>query len=103
MAVFDVLTAAGHQGASDGGPGLLEVAEAYTTIEAAPGPARKGSIFQRWRERAHPLTAKYIVKVLTGELRIGLREGLLEAALAQAFERPLVDVKGARRIGGGPR
>ena len=29
-----------------------------------------------------PLTAKYVVKVLTGELRIGLREGLLEAAIA---------------------
>src|SRR5450756_1172493 len=32
--------------------------------------------------------AKYVVKILTGELRIGLREGLLEAAIAEAFDYP---------------
>ncbi len=37
--------------------------------------------------RADPLTAKYIVKVLGGDLRIGLRQGLVEAAIAQAFDR----------------
>ncbi len=34
-------------------------------------------------------TARSIVKILTGELRIGLREGHLEAAIAAAFDRPL--------------
>jgi DNA ligase-1 len=99
-AVFDVLTNAGHRGAADGGPGLLEVAEAYTAIEAASGPARKGAILQALLARADPLAAKYIVKVLTGELRIGLREGLLEAAIAQAFERPLDRVKWAGMLTG---
>lgn len=37
---------------------------------------------------ATPLEAKYVVKILTGELRIGLREGLVVDAIAQAFERP---------------
>ena len=46
------------------------------------------------------MTAKYIVKVLTGELRIGLREGLLEAAIARAFERPLDEVKWAGMLTG---
>ena len=41
-----------------------------------------------------------IVKVLTGELRIGLREGLLEAALAKAFDRPLDAVKRAGMLTG---
>jgi DNA ligase-1 len=100
IAVYDVLSAAGHTGAAGGDPGLLEVAEAYTAIEAASGPARKGAIFQALLERADPLAAKYIVKVLTGELRIGLREGLLEAAIAKAFGRPLDEVKWAGMLTG---
>src|SRR5262245_37000122 len=99
VAVADVLAGADHEGEPDG-PDLLEVAEAYTEIEAATGPARKGAILQALLERSDPLTAKYIVKVLTGELRIGLREGLLEAAIAKAFERPLNDVKWAGMLTG---
>ena len=38
--------------------------------------------------------------VLGGELRIGLREGLLEAAIARAFDRPLADVKRASQLTG---
>jgi DNA ligase-1 len=33
------------------------------------------------------------VKVLSGDLRIGLREGHLEAAIAKAFDQPLADVQ----------
>ena len=40
------------------------------------------------------------MKVLSGELRIGLREGLLEAALAKAFDRPLDAVKRAGMLTG---
>src|SRR5205085_7319729 len=47
-----------------------------------------------------PKTARGIVRVLSGELRIGLREGLVEAALAQAFDRPLDAVKRAGMLTG---
>jgi DNA ligase 1 len=69
-------------------PGLVEVAESYTAIGAVPGPAAKGAAFAALLGRCDCLTAKYVVKVLTGEMRIGLREGLLEAAIAEAFGRP---------------
>ena len=69
-------------------PGLEEVAEAFAAIGAASGPAARAAIFADLLERCDPLTAKYVVKILTGELRIGLREGLLEAAIAEAFEKP---------------
>jgi DNA ligase-1 len=69
-------------------PCLPEVEEAFAAIEAAPGPAAKGAVFAALLERCDALTAKYVAKILTGELRIGLREGLLEAAIAEAFERP---------------
>jgi len=51
-------------------------------------------------ERCDPLTAKYVVKILTGELRIGLREGLLEAAIAEAFGRAQADVSTAMMLTG---
>ena len=39
-----------------------------------------------------------MVKILTGDLRIGLREGLVEEAIASAFNAPLDDVKEANML-----
>lgn len=99
-AVEDVLRFRPSQPAPGEGPTLPEVAAAFAEIEAASGPARKGAIFRSLLARSDPRTAKYVVKVLTGELRIGLREGLLEAAIARAFDRPLDDVKWAGMLTG---
>ncbi|MCA1633031.1 MAG: ATP-dependent DNA ligase [Acidobacteria bacterium] len=41
---------------------------------------------------ATPLEAKYLVKLLVGDLRIGLKEGLVEDAVARAFGRGLASV-----------
>jgi DNA ligase-1 len=99
-AVEDVLTAAGHAPPPETSPTLLEVAATYAEIEQASGPARKTALLRGLLDRAEPATAKYIVKILGGELRIGLREGLVEAAIAQAFARPLADVKWAGMLTG---
>ena len=100
IAVADVLAAAGHAPSADRSPTLPEVAEAFAAIEHASGPARKSAILRELLERTDPLTAKGIVKVLGGDLRIGLREGLLEAAIARAFDRPLEAVKRAGMLVG---
>ncbi len=100
IAVAEVLTAAGHAPPPETSPTLPEVAAAFAEIEQASGPARKSAILRALLERADPLTAKYIVKVLGGDLRIGLREGLVEAAIARAFDRPLDDVKWAGMLVG---
>ena len=60
----------------------------------------KAAILEALLRRASPGTAGAIVKVLGGELRIGLREGLLEAAIAKAFGRPLDAVKRAGMLTG---
>jgi DNA ligase-1 len=95
IAVAEVLAAVGHAPPLALSPTLAEVAEAFAAIETASGPTRKSAILRGLLERTDPLTAKHVVKVLVGDLRIGLREGLLEAAIARAFDRPLDEVKQA--------
>ncbi len=100
IAVAAVLAAADHDPPATRSPSLLDVAAAFAEIERASGPAGKSAVLRALLERSDPLTAKYIVKVLGGDLRIGLREGLVEAAIARAFDRPLEDVKWAGMLVG---
>ncbi|MES2209710.1 MAG: ATP-dependent DNA ligase [Chloroflexota bacterium] len=100
LAVQDVLDRAGHAPAADDAPSLIEVAEAFATIERAVGPGQKGALFAGLLRRSDPATARGIVKVLSGDLRIGLREGLVEAAIARAFDAPLDAVKRAGMLTG---
>jgi DNA ligase-1 len=100
LAVEDVLARAAHASSNGGSPTLQEVAATFEAIEVASGPAAKAKLLHDLLERADPLTAKSIVKILGGELRIGLREGLVEAAIAKAFDRPIDDVKWAGMLTG---
>jgi DNA ligase-1 len=99
-AVVDVLATAGHAPDPDREPTLVEVHQAFETAVAESGAAAKAAVLEALLRRASPGTAGAIVKVLGGELRIGLREGLLEAAIAKAFGRPLEDVKRAGMLTG---
>jgi DNA ligase-1 len=81
-------------------PTLTEAADTFAAVSEASGPLAKAERFTRLLERCDPLTAKYLVKIVSGELRIGLREGLLEEAVARAFVRPLADVQWAGMLTG---
>lgn len=48
--------------------------------------------------RLSPLGAKYLVKLITGDMRIGLKESLVEEAVAKAWERPLDQVQRANML-----
>ncbi len=100
LAVEDVLTGVGHAPSPEVSPTLPEVAATFAAIETASGPARKAALLRDLLARADPATARGIVKVLGRELRIGLREGLVEAAIARAFDRPLDAVKWAGMLTG---
>ncbi|HEY8238628.1 MAG TPA: ATP-dependent DNA ligase [Candidatus Limnocylindrales bacterium] len=99
-AVGDVLANAGHAPDPGGSPTLVEVAATFAAIESASGPARKAKLLADLLARTDPKTARGIVRILSGELRIGLREGLVEAALAKAYDRPLDAVKRAGMLTG---
>ena len=85
---------------TEGEPTLVEVRATFEAIQQAAGAAAKSRLLEDLFDRSGPRTAAAIVKVLSGELRIGLREGLLDAALAKAYDRPLDEVKRAGMLTG---
>ena len=79
---------------------LQDVGAAFAEIEAASGPARKLERLTELLRRLDPAAAKYVVKVMANDLRIGLQEGLVEEAVGQAFELPLATVKRVHMLTG---
>jgi DNA ligase-1 len=77
---------------------LLELRATFRSIANARGPSAKTSIARDLLCRATPLEAKYIIKIMTGDLRIGLKENLVEAAIAKAYEKPLPEVQRANML-----
>ncbi|MBV9176298.1 MAG: ATP-dependent DNA ligase [Nitrososphaeraceae archaeon] len=47
-----------------------------------------------------PLEAKYLIKIINGEMRIGLTEGLVEIAVSKAFDQELEHVRDAMLFSG---
>jgi DNA ligase-1 len=70
---------------SEQGLNVLEVVDSFRQIAAARGPAAKTALVRDLLARATGLEAKYIVKIMTGDLRIGLKESLVEEAIAKAY------------------
>jgi len=77
---------------------LATVSQTFEQIAAARGPAAKGHLLGELLQQAMPLEAKYIVKIISGDLRIGLKESLVEEAIAKAFDAPLDEVKRANML-----
>ncbi|HKV79873.1 MAG TPA: hypothetical protein VJP02_17120, partial [Candidatus Sulfotelmatobacter sp.] len=67
------------------GLAVLEVEAFFRQIAAARGGSAKTGILRELLSRSTPLEAKYIVKIITGDLRIGLKESLVEEAIAKAY------------------
>jgi DNA ligase-1 len=67
------------------GLNILEVETTFRRMAAARGAAAKTAIGRDLLARSTPLEAKYIVKIMTGDLRIGLKESLVEEAIARAY------------------
>src|SRR5204862_6303159 len=61
-------------------------------------PVAKNEALPSRLARGSAREGQYVVKILTGELRIGLREGLVEEAIAKAFNAPLDEVKEANML-----
>jgi len=74
---------------------MADVDHAFRAMSEAAGSAPRTELMTELLRRASPAEARYLGKIAARELRIGLREGLLEEAIAAAFERPVADVRRA--------
>ncbi len=80
------------------GLGVLEVEAFFRQIAAARGASAKTAIVRELLSRSTPLEAKYIVKIMTGDLRIGLKESLVEEAVANAYGITPAEVQRANML-----
>jgi DNA ligase-1 len=89
------------ESARDGEPlTLADVAAAFDGIAAVRGTNNKRELVRALLRRADAGEARYIVKIVSGETRIGLREGLLVDAIAKGFERDREAVARANMLTG---
>lgn len=79
---------------------LSELGEAFDLLAATAGSGEKKAVLARLYGRVDAQGARYVTKILLGEFRIGLQEGLVEAAIAKAFHRKLDAVRRANMFTG---
>lgn len=77
---------------------LAETESLIARLSETRGIKNKTALLTTVLHHATPLEAKYLVKLLAGDLRIGLREGLVEDAIARVFGRSLEDVAYANML-----
>jgi DNA ligase-1 len=77
---------------------LVQSRDFFEALHKTRGPVAKTELLQSRLARLSALEGQYLVEILTGDLRIGLREGLVEDAIARAFEVPLDEVKEANML-----
>lgn len=77
---------------------LPQVADVYTSLAEQRGPAAKQALLEKTLQRLTAVEAKYFIKIATGELRIGLKESLVEEGIAKAFSQQLAAVQRANML-----
>jgi DNA ligase-1 len=81
-AAFDLLIAARAE--KDPELTLAEVAEAFAAMAVAKTTAIRAALVEGLLRRATPLEAKYLLKLMLGDMRIGVKQSLVEEAIAVA-------------------
>jgi len=72
---------------------LSSLSNQLELLAATTGTKRKTDLVIELLKMATPLEAKYIVKLLAGDLRIGLKEGAVEDAIARLFQTHISKVQ----------
>src|SRR6266850_897764 len=73
---------------------LRELADAFDDLARTGIVQRKREILRRLFTRCiHPREAAYLTKIIFGDMRTGVQEGVLQAAVAQAFDKPLPSIQ----------
>jgi DNA ligase 1 len=79
---------------------LQETEALIESLSGMRGTRGKKNLLTEVLARSTALEAKYLVKLLVGDLRIGLKEGLVEDSIARAFNQTLAGVSLANMLMG---
>ena len=79
---------------------LVELGEFFDRMAGTQGAIAKKDVLAELFRKVDAQGARYVVKILTRELRIGLVEGLVESSVAKAFGRKLDAVRQANMFTG---
>jgi len=80
------------------GVSLAEVAKAFEELPELRTQTQKSDRLRKLFDEASAGEVKYIIKIITGDLRIGLKQSLVEESIAAAFERPADAVRRANMM-----
>jgi DNA ligase-1 len=94
----EVFRRAGRTGS--GGVDIVDALAAFDDIASISGARSRTRAVSELLARCTPLEAKYVTKLMAGDMRIGLREGLVEEAIGTAFSRPRAAVERANMVTG---
>jgi DNA ligase 1 len=92
-AAFDLLISDGTEKTSV--LTLAEVSEAFAGMAVAKTTAIRASLVEGLLHRATPIEAKYLLKLMLGDMRIGVKQSLVEEAIAVAAGAPVEAVRNA--------
>jgi ATP-dependent DNA ligase I len=77
---------------------VVDVAREFNRIAETRGAATKASFLRLLLQKLTALEAKYVIKIMGGDLRIGLRESLVEEGIAKAYGDETAQVQRANML-----
>lgn len=83
-------------------PTLAGLARFFESLRGAVGGVAKSKLLRDQLEKLSARDGSWLIRLITGDLRMGLKEGLVEEAIAVAFDRPSEAVREAVMLGGDP-
>ncbi len=79
---------------------LADVDALLAALALARGPVPRLRLLLETLARATPLEAKYIIKLISGDMRTGVKQALVEEAIAEAYSAPVEGVRRAVMLNG---
>jgi DNA ligase-1 len=79
---------------------LADVSSAFEGLAATTGAKLKTAALASLISRCQAVEAKYLVKLIAGDLRIGLKEGSVEDALSRLSEAGIAEIQWANMLTG---
>src|SRR3981081_311603 len=101
VAAFDLLMASPAAAGRVAELTLADVAEAFAGMAVAKTTAIRAGLVEGMLRRATPLEAKYLLKLMLGDMRIGVKQSLVEEAIALAAGAPGGGGGAGGGVGGG--